>query len=159
MTAIRRRLRMLAMIGLALMATILVPAQSTEASNATMTYVRFNRYGTNIYATYCASATSHAIAWGQTVPSYWSLDRFYGTAMNGCVTRLFWTNVEGNEELYWNLVAYPTTYGQDYARNSYVLYVTASGPNNISCSLGYADTALRRDPRLVSNTACAFWDQ
>src|SRR5215216_1986740 len=111
---------------------VLGSTNPAKASSATMTYIRFNRYGTNIYATYCVSADSYGVNWGQELPSYWHRDSFYG-GLNGCTTKLFWANVAGNEKLYYNLVAFPTTFPQDYARHSYVLYIYPSGPNNLSC--------------------------
>lgn len=120
-----------------------------------LTYIRFNRYGDVINATYCIAADSYTLGWGEDAPNYWFMERSYG-AINGCTTKRLYTNVVGNETL--SIEIWARANNGSFGRYSF--QVIASGPTDLSnCWITFLNSQLSRDPRLNSNTACAFWDQ
>lgn len=150
-----RKVVMLSVLILATLMTSLLPAQPAQAAGyPSLTYVRFNRYGANIYATYCIAADYYDLIWGESSPTYWYDQRSYG-AINGCVTKYLFAQVQGNENLFTAFETRSNVGG--IANYGFLLY--PRGSSSLTCDIDYNGTYLRRDPRLNSSTACAFWDQ
>lgn len=141
---------MLFMVAMGLVSGMVPSAEA--AGGPTLSYVRFNRYGTNIYATYCMTADWYQISWTEIAPNPWpqSLTRRYG-AINHCETKHFYTEVVGNETLQIWFNPQISEAGHVY---SFRLYPT--GGQNMTCSLRHADSFLQWDDRLNSATACAY---
>ena len=109
-----------------------------------MTYMRFNRYGGDIYATYCiASATSYHLFWGATSPVPWGTSAGYG-ALNSCTTKYLFSQVASGEQLYVDVIAV-ADFGVGYN-----FTITTSGSTNISCNSDDMNIGA------TSATSCAF---
>ncbi|NOK63951.1 MAG: hypothetical protein GFH27_549319n131 [Chloroflexi bacterium AL-W] len=147
-----RRLTIICIFFIVISCIPVVPAQA--AGYPSLTYIRINRYGGNIEATYCIIADRYRLIWGELAPSSWFANQSYG-AINGCTTKLLFAQVQGNETLFIVTSVFSSTGGEE----AYSMKLYPRGTNNLSCDLRYASTRLVRDPRLNSPTACAFWDK
>lgn len=153
--AFRRLVRpLLLMVCFVMAASFAIPTHVVQAAGyPSLTYIRFNRSGGSISATYCIAADSYQLYWGESSPSYWYSSASYG-AIGGCTTKLLFLGVAGNETLF---VA-PETRSASGGIANYGFILYPRGSNNLTCSIDYMGTFLRPDPRLVSASACAFWD-
>ncbi|XSG77284.1 hypothetical protein ACP8Y2_09780 [Herpetosiphon llansteffanensis] len=123
-------------------------AAATPEAAPVMTYMRFNRYNGDIYATYCiASATSHDIQWGASSPVIWTTWANYG-AINNCSTKYLFSQVASGEQLY----AYFWATGDSFV--TYKFTIEAKGTTDIGCELAYASTPL--NVGVTTATSCAF---
>ncbi|KAB8141670.1 hypothetical protein F8S13_18165 [Chloroflexia bacterium SDU3-3] len=71
--AFRRLVRPLLLIVCFVMAvSFAIPTRVVQAAGyPSLTYIRFNRSGGSISATYCIAADSYQLYWGESSPSYW----------------------------------------------------------------------------------------
>ncbi|KPL90206.1 hypothetical protein [Herpetosiphon geysericola] len=149
----KKLLSMLAALLLVFSALIVPQPQAAAAAPEAapvMTYMRFNRYGGDIYATYCiASAMSHDIYWGATAPVQWNTWAGYG-AINNCVTKYLFSQVASGEQLYVDVFAY-ADWGERY-----YFTITANGSTNIYCEIDNNTSSDDMQPGVTTATSCAF---
>lgn len=145
---------MAAALVLMLSALIIPQPQAVAAApdaHPVMTYIRFNRYGGDIYTTYCiASATSYNLHWGAAYPVSWSTWASYG-AINNCTTKYLFSQVVSGEILEVSF----EIFGGGSPIN-YEFQVHPEGNTNIGCYVIEPYHVLKVDPRLNSQSACAF---
>lgn len=136
----------LVLFALLIFGSSVTPAKAQEP---VMTYIRFNRYGTQINVLYCAVANDQTVVYGEQSPNYWREYRLVG-AINGCTSSVpYWYAVAGNERLFFiNYLRVSNT-------NSYSFTIVPTGTSNLSCTFDGGPNMIR-DTRLVSSTACAF---
>lgn len=133
---------------------VAVPAPQAEAAYGTITYTRFDwtkqsngSYSINFV--HCVSADNHAIGWGELSPSRWDRTQNYGY-QNNCQTRLLFTGVNINDQMYTN-IATNVRLGDADSEARFLLKRT--GSSTFTCSLQPYD---RNSLTPVSGRTCAW---
>ncbi len=149
-------------LGMWALAAVMITDASVEtahaASDAVMTYIRYNRYGSDIYVSYCQVAESYDLAWSQLNPAteqpIWSRFVTFG-AINGCTTKYLFAKVADGE-----LLGSGFNLRGNGKLRSYYFQLRSLPGGKIACDRYHVDTPLVRDTRYradtAAGTACAY---